>query len=150
MDQASGARDELDRLGRALRRQLVSLIRDLTVRVHLRRLALAEPKVAGRGEPPLHHYVADYQGNRPGGVSAAETASRASSALRAAGWDVTVSREDDDGILWTVIDADRDGTRIRVLTGEDTAAVVVRGWTPALDLSPDRRGSAPGLEPRTD
>ncbi|MFB6614862.1 hypothetical protein ACFCV9_11720 [Streptomyces sp. NPDC056367] len=85
----SQAHDELDRLGRSLRRQLVVLITDLTVRVHLRRLSLDEPKVADPREPLRYHYATAYQGHRPATATAAETASRAMSPLRTSGWDVT-------------------------------------------------------------
>ncbi|KUL55344.1 hypothetical protein ADL22_00115 [Streptomyces sp. NRRL F-4489] len=136
MDETSKARDELDRLGRSLRRQLVALITDLTVRVHLRRLSLDEPKVADRREPLRYHYATVYQGNRPKTATAADTASRAAFLLRAAGWDVTASQEDDDGRLWTVIDAHRDGNGIRILTSDDTPAVAFRAQTPALALCP--------------
>ncbi|MFE7597831.1 hypothetical protein [Streptomyces sp. NPDC057494] len=136
MDQTSNAREELDRLGRSLRRQLVELISDLTLRVHLRRLSLDEPKAADPHEPLRHHYATGYQGNRPANVTAAETAARAISRLRAAGWEVTASQEDDDGILWTVLVAHRDGNSIRILTSDATPAVVFRGQTPALALHP--------------
>ncbi|MEU9077674.1 hypothetical protein [Kitasatospora sp. NPDC048538] len=136
MDETSTARAELDRLGRSLRGQLVALITDLTVRVHLRRLTLDEPKVADGGEPPRHHYATDYQGKRPTTSTAAGTAARATFLLRTAGWDVTESEEDDDGRLWTVLLARRDGSVIRILTSEDTLAVVFRGRTPALALCP--------------
>lgn len=136
MDETSKARDELDRLGRILRRQLVALITDLTVRVHLRRLSLDEPKVADRCEPPRYRYATEYQGNRPATATAAGTASRAAFLLRAAGWDVTASQEDDDGRLWTVVLAHREGNSIRILTSDDIPAVVFRGQTPALTLCP--------------
>ncbi|MET9348367.1 hypothetical protein [Streptomyces termitum] len=142
MDETSGAREELDRLGRSLRKQLVLLITDLTVRVHLRRLSLDEPKVADRREPLRHHYATVYQGDRPKTATAAETAARAAFLLRTAGWDVTTSQENDDGILWTVVDAHRDGSRIRVLTSDDTPAVAFRGQTPALVLRPPRPGGS--------
>ncbi|QNS08369.1 hypothetical protein [Streptomyces xanthii] len=133
MDQTSQARDELDLLGRSLRRQLVALITDLTVRVHLRRLSLDEPKIASF-QPLRHHYAAEYQGKRPATTTAAETAARATSALRSAGWNVTTSQEDDDGVLWTVIAAHRDGSHIHVLTGKATLTVVFRGRTPERAL----------------
>ncbi|MFJ8208990.1 hypothetical protein [Streptomyces sp. NPDC096033] len=136
MAETSKERDELDRLGRLLRSQLVALINDLTIRVHLRRLSLDEPKVADRCEPPRYHYATGYQGNRPATTTAAETASRAAFLLRAAGWDVTASQEDDDGRLWTVVVAHREGNSIRILTSDDTPAVVFRGQTPALALCP--------------
>ncbi len=133
---SSAAREELDRLGRSLREQMVVLITDLTVRVHRRRLAFGEPKVADGSDPSRYHCSAMYQGNRPASATAAGTASRAVSLLRAAGWEVTVSQEDDDGRLWTVVLAHRDGSTIRVLTSDDTPAVVFRGQTPALVLRP--------------
>ncbi|MFB7785748.1 hypothetical protein ACFY0N_38405 [Streptomyces vinaceus] len=136
MDQTSKARGELDRLGRSLRVQLIALMTDLTIRVHLRRLSLDEPKVADPREPLRHRYSTIYQGNRPATVTAAETASRATSLLRAAGWEVTASQEDDDGIVWTVIVAHRDGSDIRILTSEDTPAVSFRGQTAAVALCP--------------
>ncbi|MFK0221242.1 hypothetical protein ACIQWN_24005 [Streptomyces vinaceus] len=136
MDQTSKARGELDRLGRSLRAELIALITDLTIRVHLRRLSLDEPKVADPREPLRYHYATIYQGNRPATVTAAETASRATSLLRAAGWDVTASQEDDDGILWTVIVAHRDGSDIRILTSEDTPVVSFRGQTAVVALRP--------------
>ncbi|MFE2140303.1 hypothetical protein ACFXA3_00805 [Streptomyces sp. NPDC059456] len=149
MEQASNAREELDRLAQSLRKQLVALITDLTVRVHLRRLTLDEPKVADRQEPPRYHYSTVYQGNRPATATAAETASRAVFLLRAAGWDVTTSQEDDDGILWTVIVAHRDGNGIRILTSDDTPAVAFRAQTPALALCPPQpvRQPEPGPAP---
>ncbi|MGW8776466.1 hypothetical protein ACWGNM_00095 [Streptomyces sp. NPDC055796] len=149
MDETASARAELDRLGRSLREQLVALITDLTVRVHRRRLSLDEPKVADPREPLRHHYATSYQGNRPATVTAAETASRAASSLRAAGWDVTASQEDDDGILWTVLVAHRDGNSI--LTSDDTPAVAFRGQTAALALRPPQpaRQSGPLPTPQT-
>lgn len=143
MDRTSKARGELDRLGRSLRVQLIALITDLTVRVHLRRLSLDEPKIADPREPLRYHYSTSYQGNRPATVTAAETTSRATALLRAAGWDVTVSQEDDDGILWTVIVARRDGSDIRILTSEDTHAVSFRGQTPVVALCPQRPAQEP-------
>ncbi|WP_327063747.1 hypothetical protein OG715_01990 [Kitasatospora purpeofusca] len=139
------AREELDRLGRSLRAQMVVLITDLTVRVYLRRLDLDEPKVADARDPSRYHCSAVYQGDRPAGVTAAGTADRAGSLLRAAGWAVAVSQEDDDGMLWTVVLAHRDGSTIRVLASEDTRAVAFRGQTPALVLCPPQ--PAGQLEP---
>ncbi|MEV0190631.1 hypothetical protein AB0I39_19090 [Kitasatospora purpeofusca] len=148
------AREELERLARSVREQMVVLITDLTVRVHLRRLAFGEPKAADRSDPSRHHCSAMYQGNRPASVTAAGTASRAVSLLRAAGWEVTVSQEDDDGRLWTVVLAQRDGSTVRVLTSDDTPAVVFRGQTAALVLRPPQSAgqspagqSAAGQEP---
>ncbi|GAA4877357.1 hypothetical protein [Kitasatospora terrestris] len=138
MDETSDARAELDRLGRALRGQLVALVKDLTVRVHLRRLSLDEPEVADRREPLRYHYATVYQGDRPATVTAAETASRASRLLRAAGWEVTVSEEDDDGRRWRVVVAHRDGNRIRIGTCDEVPAVAFRGRTPALVIRPPR------------
>ncbi|MFE3652906.1 hypothetical protein ACFXPZ_16350 [Streptomyces sp. NPDC059101] len=151
MDETSKARDELDRLGRSLRKQLVTLITDLTIRVHLRRLSLDEPKVADRREPLRYHYSTVYQGNRPATTTAAETASRAAFLLRAAGWDVTTSQEDDDGIHWTVLVAHRDGNGIRIMTSDDTPAVAFRAQTPALALCPPQpvQQSEPVRTPET-
>ncbi|MEK2491564.1 hypothetical protein WN990_18615 [Kitasatospora purpeofusca] len=140
------AREELDRLGRSLRAQMVVLITDLTVRVHLRRLVLDGPKVADGRDPSRYHCSAVYQGDRPAGVTAAGTADRAGSLLRAAGWEVAVSQEDDDGLLWTVVLAHRDGSTIRVLTSEDTRAVAFRGRTPALVLRPSQPAGQPEPE----
>ncbi|MFJ9683364.1 hypothetical protein ACIRP2_35760 [Streptomyces sp. NPDC101194] len=145
MDETSKAHDELDRLGRSLRGQLVELIADLTIRAHLRRLSLDEPKAADR-EPLRYHYSTVHQGDRPTTATAAETASRAAFLLRAAGWDVTASQEDDDGILWTVVVARRDGNGIRILTSDNTPAVVFRGQTPALALCPPQPVQQPELE----
>ncbi|MFF7586058.1 hypothetical protein ACFZCK_01045 [Kitasatospora purpeofusca] len=144
---SSAAREELDRLARSLRRQMVVLITDLTVRVHLRRLAFGEPKVADGSDPSRYHCSATYQGNRPASATAAGTASRAVSLLRAAGWEVTVSQEDDDGRLWTVVLAHRDGSTVRVLTSDDTPAVAFRGQTPALVLRPPQPAGQPVQEP---
>ncbi|MFF0622464.1 hypothetical protein [Streptomyces sp. NPDC004296] len=151
MDETSKARDELDRLGRSLRKQLVTLITDLTIRVHLRRLSLDEPKVADRREPLRYHYSTVYQGNRPATTTAAETASRAAFLLRSAGWDVTTSQEDDDGIHWTVLVAHRDGNGIRIMTSDDTPAVAFRARTPALALCPPQpvQQSEPVRTPET-
>ncbi|MEW1636916.1 hypothetical protein AB0469_22905 [Streptomyces sp. NPDC093801] len=148
MDQSARARDEPDRLDRSLRAQLVALITELTVRVHLRRLTLDEPKALDeRGEPLRHRYATWYQGERPRKATAAETSSRAVLLLRAAGWDVTVSQEHDDGILWTVVVAHRDGNDIRILTSEDTPAVSFRGRTPALVPGPPQPVRQPEPEP---
>ncbi|MFB8241514.1 hypothetical protein ACFC58_33770 [Kitasatospora purpeofusca] len=141
------AREELDRLGRSLREQMVVLITDLTVRVHLRRLSIGEPKVADESDPSRYRCSAVYQGDRPASVTAAGTASRAVSLLRAAGWEVTVSQEDDDGLLWTVVVAHRDGSTVRVLTSDDTPAVAFRGQTRALVLHPPE--PAPERTPET-
>ncbi|MEU4119909.1 hypothetical protein AB0F71_36105 [Kitasatospora sp. NPDC028055] len=137
MDETSTARAELDRLGRSLRVQLVTLVKDLTVRVHLRRLTLGEPQpeITDRPDPLRYHHSMAYQGNRPATVTATETSDRAVSLLHAAGWDVTTSQLDDDGRLWTVILARRDGSTIRVLTSDDTPAVVFRGQTADLALT---------------
>ncbi|MFJ4095199.1 hypothetical protein ACIPYS_26720 [Kitasatospora sp. NPDC089913] len=148
MDGTSGAaREELDRLGRSLRDQMVVLITGLTVRVHLRRLSVGEPKVADERDPSRYHCSAMYQGDRPARSTAAGTASRAVDLLRAAGWEVAVSEEDDDGRLWTVVAAHRDGSTVRVLTSDDTPAVVFRGWTPALVLRPSQPAGSPEPEP---
>ncbi|MFJ8434035.1 hypothetical protein ACIQ9P_22305 [Kitasatospora sp. NPDC094019] len=145
------AREELDRLARSLRGQMVVLITDLTVRVHLRRLAFGEPKVAEGGDPSRYHRSATYQGNRPARATAAGTASRAVSLLSAAGWEVTVSQEDDDGRLWTVVLAQRDGSTVRILTSDDTPAVAFRGRTPAILLRAPQPAGRPvtGPEPAT-
>ncbi|MFE3504710.1 hypothetical protein [Kitasatospora sp. NPDC059160] len=150
MDETSTARAELDRLGRSLHGQLLTLVKDLTVRVHLRRLALGEPQpeITDRPDPLRHHHFLAYQGNRPARVTATETSDRAVSLLDAAGWDVTTSRLDDDGRVWTVVVAHRDGSTIRVLTSDDTPAVVFRGQTTDLALHTPQPVPVPAAEPQ--
>ncbi|WP_052391234.1 hypothetical protein [Streptomyces sp. NRRL B-24484] len=136
MGETSEARDELDRLGRSLRNQLVALITDLTPGADLGLLFLDEPSVADRHEPLRHHYAALFRGERPADLTAAETASRAAVLLDAAGWDVTTSEEYEDGRRCSAVVARRDGIRIRVRTGDHTSAVMFGGRTPALAFAP--------------
>lgn len=91
-----GAQEELDRLGRALRSQLMVVIDDLTPGSDLSLLFLNEPRVVERHEPPRYQYAAEFfTGKRPTHVSAADIASRAAALLTSAGWrqSATTSQE---------------------------------------------------------
>ncbi|MEE1805055.1 hypothetical protein, partial [Streptomyces sp. BE133] len=72
MGERPGAREELDRLGRALRAQLVELIDDLTPGADLGLHFLDEPNVADWHAPRRNSYAAVCRGERPAGVGAAD------------------------------------------------------------------------------
>ncbi|MCX4774161.1 hypothetical protein OG322_33435 [Streptomyces sp. NBC_01260] len=134
MGEIPGVREELDRLGRALRAQLVELIDDLTPGADLGLLFLDEPNVADWHEPLRYSYSAVFRGERPEGVGAADVASRAAGLLSPADWDIAGPQEEIDGTKRTyVLTARRpDGTRIEVRTGDYNSAVLYSGQTPAL------------------
>lgn len=134
MSEIPQAREELNRLGRSLREQMVALITDLTPGSDLHLLFLDDPLLADWHEPLRHHFSALFRGERPATVTAAEITSRAAVLLDAAGWDVTTSEEQQDGKRATVVLAHRDGNVIRVGTGDHTSAVMFSGRTPALAL----------------
>ncbi|MEE1805320.1 hypothetical protein, partial [Streptomyces sp. BE133] len=136
MGEIPGVREELDRLGRALRAQLVELIDELTPGADLGLLFLDEPNVADWHEPLRYSYSAVFRGERPEGVGAADVASRAAGLLSPADWDIAGPQEEIGGTKRTyVLTARRpDGTRIEVRTGDHNSAVLYSGQTPALAL----------------
>ncbi|MTE11545.1 DnaJ-like cysteine-rich domain-containing protein [Nocardia aurantiaca] len=134
MGDISGAREELDRLGAALRAQLVELIVDLTPGTDLGLLFLDEPTVADWTEPPRYHYSGLIRGERPAAVSAADIARRAAALLGAAGWEVGEAQDFSGPRPAVVVTGQRDGNSIEVRVGEHTSAVMFSGRTPALAL----------------
>lgn len=141
MGEIPGGREELDRLGRALRAQLVELIDNLTPGADLGLLFLDEPvrrrtNIADWHEPLRHSYSAVFRGERPEGVGAADVASRAAGLLSPADWDIVGLEEEIDGTKCTYVLTARhpDGTRIEVRTGDYNSTVLYSGQTPALAL----------------
>ncbi|MFJ6380810.1 hypothetical protein ACIQI7_12550 [Kitasatospora sp. NPDC092039] len=135
MGAVPGAREELDRLGRALRRQLVDLVDDLAPDSDPSLPPLGEPETVHGHEPLRHRYSVDaFTGKRPAHVSAADTASRAADLLDAAGWEVTTSREDTDGTPHIVVTARHDGCGIEIRTTDHAPTIRFAGRTPAVAL----------------
>ncbi|MGV9663629.1 hypothetical protein [Nocardia niigatensis] len=134
MGDISGARDELDRLGAALRAQLTELVTDLTPGADLGLLFLDEPTIAEWTEPPRYHYSGLIRGERPATVPAADLARRAAALLAAAGWQVGESSDSTGAYPAVVITGHRDGSSIEVRVGDHTSAVMFSGRTSALAL----------------
>ncbi|QLE70312.1 hypothetical protein FGW37_00640 [Streptomyces rectiverticillatus] len=130
-----GAREELDRLGRALRTQLVELINDLTPGSDLRLLFLDEPTIVDWHEPLRYQYgTSSFSGERPAHASAADIASRAATLLGSAGWEVATSQEDAGGRPRSVVTGRRDGCSIEIRVGHHRPVVYFDGRTPAMAL----------------
>lgn len=130
-----GAREELDRLGRALRVQLVELIDDLAPGSDLRLLFLDEPRIVDWHEPLRHQYSAGcFVGKRRANVSGAAIASRALALLDSAGWECATSQEDADGTPRIVVTGRHDGCSIEVRAIEHGPNVSFSGQTPAMAL----------------
>lgn len=148
MGEGPGARAELDRLGRALRAQLVELIEDLTPGADLGLLLIDEPKVVDWHDPLRYSYSTVFRGERPEGVGAADAASRCAGLLGRAGWDVSGPWQESDGTC--VLTAHRDGTLIEVTTGEHPS-VLYQGQTAARALREpeDHRWPEPVRTPGT-
>ncbi|WP_328318178.1 hypothetical protein [Streptomyces sp. NBC_00388] len=134
MGDIPGAREELDRLGRALRAQLVVLIADLTPGSDPGLLFLGEPAIVDWHEPLRLRYSALFRGERPVNVSAAGLASRAAALLRSAGWEVAVPEENDGVRRHGVVTGRLDGSCIDIRAGDHTSAVMFEGRTPAMVL----------------
>ncbi|MVU78975.1 hypothetical protein GPX89_17190 [Nocardia sp. ET3-3] len=134
MGDISAAREELDRLGAALRAQMVELITDLTPDTDLGLLFLDAPTVADWAEPPRYHYSGLIRGQRPATVPAAELARRASAMLTAAGWDVGETEDTSGARPAVLITGRRDGNSIEVRVGDHTSSVMFSGRTPELAL----------------
>ncbi|MFI1100734.1 hypothetical protein [Streptomyces melanogenes] len=134
MGDIPGAREELDRLGRALRARMVELITDLTPGADLGLLFLDEPTVADWHEPLRHHYSALLRGERPASVGAADITSRAAALLDSAGWQVTTSQDGDGPRRWSVLTGRRGDSSIEIRVGHHMSAVMFSGQTPALAL----------------
>ncbi|MFI9201209.1 hypothetical protein [Streptomyces sp. NPDC053048] len=129
-----GAREELDRLGRALRTQLVELIDDLTPGGDLRLLFLDEPKIVDWHEPLRYEYSSSFSGKRPAHIGAADIVSRAAALLGSAGWEVATSQEEAGGRPRTVVTGRRDGCGIEVRAVDHMSTVWFSGQTPAMAL----------------
>lgn len=139
-----GAREELDRLGRALRSQLTTMIDDLTPGSDLSLLFLDEPRIVDWHEPLRYQYAAEsFTGRRPVHVGAADIASRAAAMLTASGWrqSTTNSREDPGRTPRIVVTGRHDnGCSIEIhVTAEDDHSVSpytvwFSGRTPAMAL----------------
>ncbi|PKV83293.1 hypothetical protein [Streptomyces sp. TLI_146] len=134
MGDVPDAREELDRLGRALRAQLVELITDLTPGSDLGLLFLDEPTVADWHDPLRHHYAALFRGERPASVGAADLTSRAAALLDSAGWQVTASQDGDGPRRWSVLTGRHDFGSIEIRVAHHISAVMFSGQTPALAL----------------
>ncbi|WP_433564587.1 hypothetical protein ACQP1O_04265 [Nocardia sp. CA-151230] len=131
MGDISSAREELDRLGAALRAQLVELITDLTPGTDLSLLFLDEPTVVDWAEPPRYHYSGLIRGQRPAQVPPADIVQRASALLAAAGWEVSAQEVEARAVLVT---GRRDGNTIEVRVSDQSSSVMFSGRTPALAL----------------
>ncbi|WP_144440844.1 hypothetical protein [Streptomyces roseifaciens] len=141
MGDMPGAREELDRLGRALRAQLVELINDLTPGSDLRLLFLDAPRIVDWHEPLRYQYsTSSFNGERPAHVSAAESVSRAAALLGSAGWEVAISQEGVGGGArpgprpGSVVIGRRDGCRIEIRVSDHRSIVYFDGRTPAMAL----------------
>ncbi|GAB0107155.1 hypothetical protein JMUB6875_61470 [Nocardia sp. JMUB6875] len=143
MGDISGAREELDRLGAALRAQLVELIADLTPGTDLGLLFLDEPTVADWTEPPRYQYSGLIRGERPATVAAADIVRRATALLDAAGWETGTAPDTTGARPAVVVTGHRDGNSIEVRVGEHTSAVMFSGRTPALALRAPREFRLP-------
>ncbi|MER5302528.1 hypothetical protein ABT039_24105 [Streptomyces lasiicapitis] len=129
-----GAHDELKRLARALREQMVELITDLTPGSDLRLLFLDEPSIVDWHEPLWYQYSSGFDGKRPAGVGAADVASRAAALLRSAGWEVATSQETAGGNPRLVVSGRREGNEIDVRAGDHLAIVWFSARTPKMAL----------------
>ncbi|MFB9573528.1 hypothetical protein [Streptomyces yanii] len=136
MGEIPGACEELERLGRALRAQLVELIDDLTPGADLGLLFLDEPNVADWHEPLRYSYSTLFRGERPEGLGAADIALRAAGVLGPAGWEIAGPQEEIDGARRTYVltACHPDGIRIEVRTGDHNSVVFYSGQTPAQAL----------------
>lgn len=138
-----GSREELDRLGRALRSQLTMMIDDLTPGSDLSLLFLDELRVVDWHEPLRYRYAAEFfTGKRPTQVTAADIASRAAALLTSAGWrqSTTTSPQEPGRPPCTVVTGRHDnGCTIEVnVVGDDAgrppSKVWFRGRTPTMAL----------------
>ncbi|MEU3561344.1 hypothetical protein [Kitasatospora sp. NPDC006786] len=135
MGPVPGAREELDRLGRALRSQLVELIDDLAPDSDPGLPLLDTPQVVDWHEPLRYRYsVSSSTGKRPANAGAADTAARAAALLHSAGWTVATSQEDAKGTPRIVVTGHRDGCTIEIRTVDHTSTVWFSGQTPAMAL----------------
>ncbi|MEV6771259.1 hypothetical protein AB0N05_21830 [Nocardia sp. NPDC051030] len=132
MGEIPGARAELDRLGGALRAQLVELISELTPGTGLDLLFLDEPTVVDWHEPLKYRYSTDFRGARAAEVGAAEVARLGAGRLAAAGWTVSQAPEADGS--GTVVTGTRDGMSIEIRVAEHVPNVLFSGRTPAMAL----------------
>ncbi|MEU6580749.1 hypothetical protein [Nocardia sp. NPDC046763] len=132
MGDISGAREELDRLGAALRAQLVELITDLTPGTGLSLLFLDAPTVVDWADPPRYHYSGLIRGQRPATVPAADLVERAAALLAAAGWEVGTEEVEAGAV---VVTGHRQGNSIEVRVSGRSSSVMFSGQTPALALS---------------
>ncbi|MFD7321560.1 hypothetical protein ACFV9D_10835 [Streptomyces sp. NPDC059875] len=131
-----GAREKLDRLGRALHAQLVELINDLTPGSDLRLLFLDEPSIVDWHEPLRYRYsTSSFNGELPANVGATDIVSRAAALLGSAGWEVATSQENVGGRSWMVVTARRDGNSIEIRVGDHVPVVWFSGLTPAIALN---------------
>ncbi|MFC5144790.1 hypothetical protein [Streptomyces aureoversilis] len=135
MGDIPGAREELDRLGRALRAQLVELINELTPGSDLRLLFLDEPTVVDWHEPLRYQYgTSSFNGQYPAHASAADIASRAAALLGSANWEVATTQEEVRGRTRFVVTGRRDGCGIEISVGDRRSVVYFDGRTPAMAL----------------
>ncbi|MBF6133816.1 hypothetical protein IU501_12490 [Nocardia otitidiscaviarum] len=140
MGEIPGARQELDRLGQALRAQLTELVARLTPEAADDLFMPAEPKVADWREPEGYRYSAIVRGTRsadPGSVLG-----RASELLAAAAWRVS-GPEDSDGRGAMVLTGSRDGMTIEIRVWADAPGVLYSAHTPAVALYTPEPPEAP-------
>ncbi|MFJ9362863.1 hypothetical protein ACIRRA_00375 [Nocardia sp. NPDC101769] len=143
MGDISSAREELDRLGAALRAQLVGLITDLTPDTDLGLLFLDAPTVAEWAEPPRYHYSSLIRGQRPATVSAAELARRASALFAAAGWEVGETEDLSGAGPAVVITGRREGNSIEVRVSGQSSSVMFSGRTPEIAVRDPQESRPP-------
>ncbi|MFJ9444316.1 hypothetical protein ACIRRH_20920 [Kitasatospora sp. NPDC101235] len=135
MGPVPGAREELDRLGQALRAQLVELIDVLAPGSDLSLLFLDEPEIADWHEPLRYRYSAGgFRGKRPPNVSTADIVSRAATLLDSAGWEVATSQEDASGTPRVVVTGRHDGCSIEIRVADHGSSTWFSGQTPAMAL----------------
>ncbi|MFB7721488.1 hypothetical protein [Nocardia sp. NPDC056100] len=130
MGEVPGARAELDRLGNALRTQLLALITELTPDADRTLLFLDEPTPVDDEHPSAHHYATTFRGKRPDSVTAADTVRHAASLLANSGWEVSESRE----VNRTLITAYRSGCTLELRIPDHTPTVLYSATTPAFPL----------------
>ncbi|MFF2552676.1 hypothetical protein ACFVUS_16845 [Nocardia sp. NPDC058058] len=130
MGEVPGARAELDRLGHALRTQLLDLITLLTPGADLTLLFLDEPTPVDEDHPSAHHYATTFRGKRPDSVTAADTVRHAAALLANSGWEVSESRE----VNRTLVAAYRNRCTLELRIPDHTPTILYSANTPAFPL----------------
>jgi hypothetical protein len=141
MGEIPGAREELDRLGRDLRRQVAELAETLTPGADIDLPLFREPAVRDWHEPLGYGYSTVFRGRLPLGVGADGIVSRAAELLRRAGWEVTMPEggdigwaTDDPGDSVRLAARHPDGNRIEVRADGSGPTVLYDARTPVMAL----------------